>query len=379
MLEQVGKPLLQGLQVLGVQLGFGNAAVVFQRPDRGDHHHGGGLEARQAALDVQEFLRSQVRAEARLRDGVVRQLHGKAGGHDGVAAMGDVGEGPAVDKGGGALQGLDQVGLECVLEQGGHGPLGFQVVGGDGPALVGVARHHPAQAGFQVQDIAGEAQHRHDLAGDGDVEAVLPGHALHPASQAVHNVPELAVVHVHAALPGNLFDINPQGVPLLDVVVQHGRQEIVGRADGVEVPGEMEVDVLHGHHLGVAASGRAALHAEDRAQGGLPQGNQRLLPQAAEGVGKAHGGGGLALSGGGGVDGGDQDQLPVAPGALPQEAGVDLGLVVSIELQVLGLHSGGGGDFPNGAHLAGLGNLDVGRNTHGRALLCNIKGMTYFV
>ena len=51
------------------------------------------------------------------------------------------------------------------------------------------------------------------------------------------------------------FHINPQGVALLNMVVQHGGQQIVGRANGVKVPGKMQVDVLHGHHLGIAAAG----------------------------------------------------------------------------------------------------------------------------
>ena len=370
MLEEVGKPFLQGLQILGVQLRLGDAPVVFQGPDRGDDHHGAGPEARQAALDVQELLRPQVRAEACLRDGVIRQTHGQPRRHDGVAPVGDVGEGPAVDEGGSALQGLDQVGFQRVLEEGRHGPLGLQVVGGDGLSAVGVGHHHPAQPGLQVQDIAGEAENRHDLAGHGDVKAVLPGHALHPAPQAVHDVSQLPVVHVHAALPGDFLHVDPQGVPLLDVVVQHGGAEVVGRPDGVEVPGKVEVDVLHGHHLGIAAPGGAALYAEDGAQRGFPQGNQRILPQAAEGVGEPDGGGGLALSGGGGVDGGDQDQLTLAPRALLEEAGVYLGLVIAVELQVLGIDAGGGGDLRDRAHLAGLGDLDVGRNVHGGALLC---------
>ena len=82
-----------------------------------------GFETGHAALDVQELLRAQVRAEARLGDDIVAQLQGHAGGRDGVAAVGDVGEGAAVDKGGGALQRLHQVGLEGVLQQGGHGAL----------------------------------------------------------------------------------------------------------------------------------------------------------------------------------------------------------------------------------------------------------------
>ena len=50
-------------------------------------------------------------------------------------------------------------------------------------------------------DIAGQAQHGHDLAGHGDVEPVLPGYPLHPASQAVDDVAELAVVHTCPATP----------------------------------------------------------------------------------------------------------------------------------------------------------------------------------
>ena len=43
-------------------------------------------------------------------------------------------------------------------------------------------------------------------------------------------------------------------------------EQIVGDTNGVEVAGEVEVDVLHGHDLGVAAAGRAALDAEAGAQ-----------------------------------------------------------------------------------------------------------------
>ena len=150
--------------------------------------------------------------------------------------MGDVGKGPAVDDGGGPLQGLDQIGLQGVLEQGGHSAGGLQVARGDGLVVVGVAHHHPAQALLQVCHRGGQAQHGHDLRGHGDVKAVLPGHALHPAAQAADDVAELAVVHIHGSLPGDPLDVDPQGVALLDVVVQHGGQQVVGRADGVKSP-----------------------------------------------------------------------------------------------------------------------------------------------
>ena len=120
-------------------------------------------------------------------------------------------------------------------------------------------------------DVAGEAQHRHDLGGHGDVEAVLAGHAAAFAAEAVHDVAQLAVVHVHAALPGDLLGVDAQGVALLDVVVQHGGQQVVGGADGVEIAGEVKVDVLHGHDLGIAAAGSAALDAEHGAERRLAQ------------------------------------------------------------------------------------------------------------
>ena len=169
----------------------------------------------------------------------------------------------------------------------------------------------------------------------------------------------MAVVHVHAPLPGDALDVDAQGVTLLDVIVQHGGQQVIGRTDGMEVASEVEVDILHRNDLGVAAASGAPLHAEYRAEGGLPQGHQGVLAQAAHPVGQTHGGGGLALSGGGGVDGGDQDQLAIGGLALLEQAVVDLGLVLSVKLQVLLVHTGGPCDVRDVLHLGALGDFNV--------------------
>ena len=307
MLEKVGQALLQRLQVFRPQLPLWHAAVILQRLHRGHDDHGAGLHPRRPALDVQEFFRPQVRAEARLCYHVVRQLEGGVGGGDGIAAVGDVGEGSAVNQGRGVLQGLDQIGLDGVLQKRSHGPLGLQVGGGDRPVVVGVAHNDAGEPLLQVLQAGSQAQHRHNLGGHGDVEAVLPGHPLHPAPQAVHDVSELPVVHVHAPPPGDFLGVDAQGIPLLDVVVQHSRQQVVCRANGMEVPGKVEVDVLHGYHLGVPAPGGAPLHPEHRTQGRLPQAQKHVLVQPFQRVRQPHAGGGLALPGRGGVDGRDQD------------------------------------------------------------------------
>ena len=144
------------------------------------------------------------------------------------------------------------------------------------------------------------------------------------------------------------------------MVIQHCRQQIVGRADGVEVSGKMEVDILHGHHLGVAAAGRAALDPKHRAQRGLPQGHHGILADLAQAVSQAHGGGGLALAGRRRGDGCDQDQLPVGTIHLLQHLIVYLGFVVAVELQILFIHADLLGDLADILHLTRLGDLDIG-------------------
>ena len=89
--------------------------MILEGTDCGDDDHSVGLQACHTALDVQEFLCAQVGSEAGFRDAVVAKLKGHAGGCDGVAAVGDVGEGAAVHEGRGMLQGLDQVGLDGIL------------------------------------------------------------------------------------------------------------------------------------------------------------------------------------------------------------------------------------------------------------------------
>ena len=281
--------------------------------------------------------------------------------------MGDVGKGAAVDEGGVALERLDQVGLDGVLEKGCHGALGVDVGHGDRLAVVGVGDDHAAKAVAQVHEVGGHAEGRHDLGGHGDVKAVLARHAVGDAAQAVHDVPELAVVHVHAALPDDAPRVYAEAVALLDVVVKHGGAQVVGRADGVEVAGKVEVDVLHGNHLGAPAAGGSALDAKDRAERGLAQAEKRVLAHAAQGVRKAHRRGGLALAGGRGVDGRDQDELALL-GQVLEAVDVNLGLVAAVALELLLREAGLGGHLGDGEHPCLLGDLDV-RKVLGHAVL----------
>ena len=122
---------------------------------------------------------------------------------------------------------------------------------------------------LQIGKVGGEAEDRHHLARHGDVEARLARVAVGGAAKRGDDLAQRPVVHVDGAAPGDAAGVDIELVAPIDVVVDHRREQIVGGADGVEIAGEMEVDVLHRHDLRVAAAGRAALHAEAGAEARL--------------------------------------------------------------------------------------------------------------
>src|SRR2546425_9231477 len=76
-----------------------------------------GIEARHPALDVEELLRAEVRAEARLAEHDVAQAERELRRHHRVAAVGDVAERAAVDERRSALERLHQVRVDGVLQE----------------------------------------------------------------------------------------------------------------------------------------------------------------------------------------------------------------------------------------------------------------------
>ena len=290
-------PCADRVEVLAVDVGHGHASVELQRPDGHDDDGDLGAQSAGPALDVDELLGPEVGAEPGLGDDPVAQLEGGPGGHHRVAAVGDVRERPAVDEGGRVLERLHQVRGEGVTQQHGHRALGLQVAGGDLLLGVGVADHDVAEPALEVGQRVGQADDRHHLGRHDDVEAVLAGHAVGHAAQAHDDLAQRPVVEVDHALPGDGARVDVQGVALVQVVVDHRGEQVVGRGDRGEVSGEGEVDVDHRHDLAVPATGRAALDAEHRAHRRLAQGHDALLADATQGVGQPDRGGGLALAG----------------------------------------------------------------------------------
>ena len=142
--------------------------------------------------------------------------------------------------------------------------------------------------------------------------------------------------------------------------LEHRREEVVRRADRVDVAGEVEVEVLHRHDLGVAAAGGAALDPEHRAERGLTQAEHRPLADLAEALRERDGGRRLALAGLRRRDRRDADELRVGLRRQPVEhRQPDLRLVVSVELDLVRLEADLGGDVRDRPELRGLGDLEA--------------------
>ena len=365
MTQQIGHAGLEGIEVLLVEVGLSDTAVVLKRAGSGNDNDGTGANARHAALDIEELLGTQVGAKAGLGNGDIAKAHGHAGSHDRVAAVGNIGEGATVDKRRRTLERLDQIGFERILEECRHGALGLKVAGADGLAGIAVADDNLAQALLEVVDARGQAQDCHDLGGNGDVEAVLARHALSLAANAVDDVAQLTVVHVDDALPGDALDVDAELVALLNMVVEHGGQQVVGGTDGMEVAGKVQVDVLHGDDLSPTAAGGTALHAKHGAERRLAQGNGALDAATTQTVGKADGRGGLALARGRGVDSGHEDKLGLVISWLVEQGIVDLCLVKAVRNQMLNVDAGVLGHLGNRQRRNRTCDFDVSR--HGRS------------
>ncbi len=102
--------------------------------------------------------------------------------------MRDIGERAAMDEAGIVLQRLDEVGQQRVLEQSHHRACCLDVCAGDGGAVAAIADDDAVEALLKIGRIGREAEDRHDLGGDGDVEAALHRRAIARSAKAGHDL-----------------------------------------------------------------------------------------------------------------------------------------------------------------------------------------------
>ena len=283
---------------------------------------------------MHELLETEVGAEPGFRQNVVGVTEREPVPHDGGAAVRDVAERPGVYYHGLALGGLDDVGLDCISQQGHHRADGAYILGSDGSAvggagLVCVADDNPAQSGAQILKVSGEGKDGHNLRCRNDVEAALTDWGVVGAADAGHYGAQGAVFNVGDAPPGDALGPEAGNLTALGHVVRQGGKQVVSGADGVGVAGEVDVDLIFRLNEAESAACSAALDAEDRAQRWLSEGGNDVLAEPAHRLGQTDRCGGLALARGGGSYAGHDDHL-TPPSTVADSVQAYLGLVVAV-------------------------------------------------
>ena len=230
------------------------------------------------------FSIAHVRAEAGLGDHVVAELQADQVGDERGVAVGDVRERAACIRHGWPSSVWIRLGLIASLSSTVIAPAAprSSAVTGLPPSkecATVIAPEPPAQ----VVQVARHGEDRHHLGGRGDVEAGLARVAVGAAAEAeVIWRSARSFMSIARRQPTRSASMCMR-VAVQDRGVEHRGEQVVGGADGVDVAGEVEVEVLHRHDLGQAAAGGAALDAEHRPERRLAQAQHRALADVRRG------------------------------------------------------------------------------------------------
>ena len=168
--------------------------------------------------------------------------------------------------------------------------------------------------------------------------SVSRGIAVLAPAEADDDVAQGAVADVDDARPEDPVRVDAERVLVVEAVVEERAGEVVRGADGMDVAGQVEVEVLHRDDLAVAAAGRAALDPEDRAERRLADVDRGLLADVVEALGEPDRGRRLALAERRRGDRGDDHVLAARPLGLEPadrlERHLGLGRPVQLELVV---------------------------------------------
>ena len=258
------------------------------------------------------------------------------------------------------LHGLHKVRLEGVYQQSGHRALRIEFAHRNRRVIARVAEHDIAETLLEIGQARSEAEDRHDLRRNRDIESRFPHDAVVITAEPGRNLAQGTVVHIDHASPGDSPGIDIELILPVHVIVDQRGEQIVGCADRMKIAGKMQIDVGHRDDLRVAAAGRTALHAKARPQARLAQADRGLFADQVHPVAEANGRGGLALTGRGRRHGSDENQLAILLAAVcTDEVSADLRLVVAIRNQRIRRDSQFGPDFLDRKNVCSPCDLDI--------------------
>ncbi len=215
-----------------------------------------------------------------------------------AAAVGDIGERTAMYQGRNTFQALHQVGVDGVAQQGQNRAADLQLLHKNRLAAIAESDQGVFESVAKIVQPGCQAEHRHDFRSSGDVEAPFPRNPLELAAQPQDDMPQAAVIHIEDSPPEYPAGIDVQLVALIDMIVNHCRDQVVGAGDSVEVAGEMQVDPVGRQDLAIAAAGGAPFHPQAGTEGRFAQRQADRFAQLGKRLPESNCRGGFAFPGG---------------------------------------------------------------------------------
>jgi len=308
---KVREPVADSLDIFLGQFRLLDAAMHLEGADRSNNDNRIRIHVAIMAFDVEEFFSAKISTEASFRNGNIAQFKGHFGSKKGVASVGNVRKRTAMDDSRRMFQRLDEVRFDGIFHEHGHGPFTAQLMDIDRIPIKVRANDDTAKTFLQVFNIMGQAKDGHDFGSNSNHEPVFAHKTAGFTAQADNNMTESTVVHIHDAAPGNLTGIDPQFIALMDMVVNHCGQQVVGSRNGVHIPREMQIDVIHRNNLRIAAASSTALDSKHRPQGRFAECYDGFFANLIKGLDKANARRGFTFPSRGRRDGRYKDQFPV--------------------------------------------------------------------
>ena len=338
------------------------ACMRLQRPHRRHQHRRVRAQPAVAALYIEKLFGADIRAEAGLRNQIVRRLDTDQIGQYRTIAVRNVGERAGMDQRRRVLQRLENIRLDCLLHQYRHRSRCPQLLGSNRLALPISADRHSTEARTHIGQARRQCQNRHHFRRRSNVEACLSLRPVGLWAKAADDIAQTPVVYVHYPPPHDTVGVNLQRVSLVNVRIYHRCQKVVRRRHRVHVAGHVQIELFHWHNLAVAAARGAALDSEGRALARLAYRHRRRLANVVHPLSQADRSCRFALAQGCWRNRGHQDVTCVRAISQPFN-GLQPHLchVVAVQFDVRPAQPHLFRDLPNRPEVGGLGNFKVGR------------------
>src|SRR5262249_9172339 len=160
----------------------------------------------------------------------------------------------AVDESGRTFERLHQIGRERLLQERGHRPVRLKLAGAYRLAGAGIAGKHFRQPLLEIVEVPCATGERRYPRCYGGLQTRLAWEPVGDAAERGDDRPQRAIIHVHYPPPRDAPTVNAERIAPIDVIVDQRGEQVVRGADSMEIAGEMQINVLHRHDLGIAAA-----------------------------------------------------------------------------------------------------------------------------